>query len=908
MALLRVLAFDHEGRPVQFDTWLDDLHLYLQSDSKDSVSLFDLTSVAATAPPATAQALYDTVVTRYSSPASAALGRLLLPYLFLELSAFATVEELVSHLNTSDARYHATVPAEFLDRNQPLMFITLYFIVTRLHDSLPSVKDHFLSRDPTSLTVDLLEQHLLVAKNSAVAVGAARGTPRPPFFEGCSPSPLAPSYASAAAADVPGTEDVGASPASAKHRNSNGKGSKGGGGGSASGGGGSSGGSGGGGGGGSGGSGGGSGGVGGGGGGSDGSGGSGGGETGSGETGGGGTSAQRGGSGGGQGQQQQRRSETQSPQRLCEWLFQRGTSGGSVSCLYVIRTGDRAGHTCGRLQTQHRCFSRLDDTWCAEFGDECYRCVPPDPGIAAAALSASESSLPGTVPAEALHTFTLDSGASHCFFCDTTTLTPLPGPVLVRLADPSGGPVVARSSTVLLCPALNLWPRVSLLETSPTLRWTGKVGDASVFRDVTFDELVPFYRLFPYRSAPLPPPPLFLAPGPPPVDPLPPQGPAPLGVSRVDPPPDAVHGEVAVHSGAARGTASGGAEPGGAEPGGAEPRSEGAEYGGAEPQGAASSGGSVGALPRLSPQQLREWFVRRALLRSGATGAGGAGATGAVGVGVLAGAGVTGGARAGGVGGTGAGDPTQSGAAGAGDSCAGGAGAGGVGVGGIGARVVGVGGTGTGGAGVGGAGAGGARPRGVGAVDPGGASSGLSESRKPASRPVSPVRTARRVPRSPPPPVPGMHAMALRPSFVPLRVPLPHPLESSLPAVPYPEFDLVRSASPTVSRLLATVITNPSFESTAASALIAELLDFAAACHLDYATALVAESKSTSPLPVMGECALGTDVLEDRQKDFECLAAAVPRFSSMLLAPEGDPNAPDISIPRTYAEAITGPH
>ncbi|CAI7879174.1 unnamed protein product [Closterium sp. NIES-53] len=29
---------------------------------------------------------------------------------------------------------------------------------------------------------------------------------------------------------------------------------------------------------------------------------------------------------------------------------------------------------------------------------------------------------------------------------------------------------------------LNLRPRVSLLETSPTLRWTGKVGDVSVFR------------------------------------------------------------------------------------------------------------------------------------------------------------------------------------------------------------------------------------------------------------------------------------------------------------------------------------------------------------------------------------------------------------------------------------------
>ncbi|CAI7833646.1 unnamed protein product, partial [Closterium sp. NIES-53] len=80
---------------------------------------------------------------------------------------------------------------------------------------------------------------------------------------------------------------------------------------------------------------------------------------------------------------------------------------------------------------------------------------------------------------------------------------------------------------------LNLWPCVSLPETLPTLRWTGKVGDASVVwlyhptsrrvlpsQNVTFDESVPFYRLFPYRAAPPPPPPLFLALGPPPVDPL----------------------------------------------------------------------------------------------------------------------------------------------------------------------------------------------------------------------------------------------------------------------------------------------------------------------------------------------------------------------------------------------------
>ncbi|CAI7863838.1 unnamed protein product, partial [Closterium sp. NIES-54] len=189
MASLRDLAFDHEGRPAQFDTWLDDLHMYLLSDSKDSVSLFDLASGAATAPSTTAdsstrshrltrdaaarlairnhlplvecahfgqhrtaQALYDAVVARYSSPATAALGRILLPYLFPEMSAFTTNEDLVSHLCASDARYRAAVPAKFFDRNPPPMYITLYFQVTRLPDSLRSVRDHFLSLDPTSLT------------------------------------------------------------------------------------------------------------------------------------------------------------------------------------------------------------------------------------------------------------------------------------------------------------------------------------------------------------------------------------------------------------------------------------------------------------------------------------------------------------------------------------------------------------------------------------------------------------------------------------------------------------------------------------------------------------------------------------------------------------------------------------
>ncbi|CAI7785103.1 unnamed protein product [Closterium sp. NIES-54] len=125
--------------------------------------------------------------------------------------------------------------------------------------------------------------------------------------------------------------------------------------------------------------------------------------------------------------------------------------------------------------------------------------------------------------------------------------------------------------------------------------------------------------------------------------------------------------------------------------------------------------------------------------------------------------------------------------------------------------------------------------------------------------------------------------MTLRPSTAPQRVPLPSPPASSLPDGPDPESDSLRAASPTVTRFLATAVTDPSFESTTASALVAELVDFAAACRLDYAASLVAESESASVCPrsVGGECALSTDVLEDRQEEFECFSAALPHLTAM---------------------------
>ncbi|CAI7797957.1 unnamed protein product [Closterium sp. NIES-54] len=763
-----------------------------------------------------------------------------------------------------------------------------------------------------------------------VALGAARGTSRPPFIEGCSPSPLSPSFAYTAGANVFVTEDVGAASTSAKHRSSKGKGGRGGEGGSGGGGGGSR----------------------------SGGGGSGRGGGGSGGGGGGGTGGGSGSSDGGDGGSVR--------------------SGGSGGCgTGGGRSGPRRGGPSGgqrqqHFHTEHRCFSRLDEAWRAEFGDDverprwakllrsgiaifdleydaiisatyalsfgadgdCYRCVPPDPGIAAAALGASASGTPpGTARAKALHTFTLDSGASRSFFCDSTT--PLLAPVPVILGDPSRGTVVACSSTVLLCPAVpscslsglhlpsfstNLVSTAALQDAMVTTttpggqrvsictctrtgchlakftRWLGSslytlatepslvaastqvrslpplppspappcipcveerqcaapysssfplttaplqtldmdvwgparvsgqghkryfllvvddymrpspdpralrdtstdklsaraipcvflgfVPDAPGWQfyhptsrrvlpsqDVTFDESVPFYRLFPYRSAPPPPLPLFLAPDSPQVDPLLPQGPAPSCVSQVDPLLGTAPVQEAVGSGAAPGAASGGATSGGAEGGGAgsegagsrgaEP--EGGELGGAEPEGVERGGAesegaeSEGAAP---------WGATL----SGAPGAGGAGDTGAEGAAVTAGAGGTGGTAATGPGG---------------DAGAGGAGVGGAGAGGVGAAGVGVGGTGAGGTGAAGAG---------GAVDPGAGGAGGT------------VRP--------------------RPYFVPL---------------------LLQRSCCQSHCLLATSVTDPSFESAAASALVAELLDFAVACRLDYASALVAVSAS----------------------------------------------------------------
>ncbi|CAI7928373.1 unnamed protein product [Closterium sp. NIES-54] len=133
----------------------------------------------------------------------------------------------------------------------------------------------------------------------------------------------------------------------------------------------------------------------------------------------------------------------------------------------------------------------------------------------------------------------------------------------------------------------------------------------------------------------------------------------------------------------------------------------------------------------------------------------------------------------------------------------------------------------------------------------------LNERLEPETRASTPVR-ALRVARPRPP----------------ARVVLLEPPVSSLPHVPVPESDLARATSPTVTRLLTTVVTDPDLENSAAFALVTELVDFVARSRLDYVTTLVTESGSVCPSSVEGEPALS------------------------------NPDALDIRTPRSYAKAI----
>ncbi|CAI7861333.1 unnamed protein product [Closterium sp. NIES-53] len=154
------------------------------------------------------------------------------------------------------------------------------------------------------------------------------------------------------------------------------------------------------------------------------------------------------------------------PQQLCEWVLQQARPGGGG--FGFLRTAQRQQQSPQETFSP-QVLSELFPQRCVTGSVEAAALGASESAAAlgasesAAALGASESAAalgarasPATSPssAEALHTFTLDSSASRCFFRDCTTLTPLAAPVPLSLADPTGGQVVARASTVLPCPAV----------------------------------------------------------------------------------------------------------------------------------------------------------------------------------------------------------------------------------------------------------------------------------------------------------------------------------------------------------------------------------------------------------------------------------------------------------------------
>ncbi|CAI7732400.1 unnamed protein product [Closterium sp. NIES-54] len=421
MASPTVLTFDAQGRVVEFDVWWT---------TRDAVARL---AVRSHVPPAerayfgqykTAKSLYDAVVARYSSPATAALSHLMLPYLFPDLAAFATVADLITHLRTSDARYRAALPTEFLHTNQPPMYITLYYLVTRLPDSLASVRDHFLSLCPTELFVNLLEERLTAAEEyltcrsglrlllvGGTATARARGARLVEGMAGAAAEAV--EEAERVAVEVGVVPGVGATVAAER------------------------------------------------------------------------VVEAAAGMAEAAGVVVEAAAAVvevaaavvlvEVQPRSVEALVAASASSSRVrvrprrSNSFLPRWGDLLRHNVAIFDLDFDAILAAMYALTDSAEGDCYMSVPPEPGIEVADLGASasaapgagesvapgagESALSGIAPTEALHTFTLDSGASRSFFRDSTTLTPLTRPVAVSLANPSRGPVRAHSSTVLPCPA-----------------------------------------------------------------------------------------------------------------------------------------------------------------------------------------------------------------------------------------------------------------------------------------------------------------------------------------------------------------------------------------------------------------------------------------------------------------------
>ncbi|CAI7811372.1 unnamed protein product [Closterium sp. NIES-54] len=181
----------------------------------------------------TAKGCYDAIVVRYSTPSSASLSRLLMPFVFHDIGSFAIVSDLATHLHSLDTSYRAACTEAQLLLAPPSMWLTVHWLVTRLPDRLSSACDVLLQKHPSELTIHLLESTLSKIESSLLSVASATNTLAPRFFEGCATPQLPTFTATRATAAVSVSGETAAISATGWQKRGKGgkKGGKGGGGG-----------------------------------------------------------------------------------------------------------------------------------------------------------------------------------------------------------------------------------------------------------------------------------------------------------------------------------------------------------------------------------------------------------------------------------------------------------------------------------------------------------------------------------------------------------------------------------------------------------------------------------------------------------------------------------------------------
>ncbi|CAI7800754.1 unnamed protein product [Closterium sp. NIES-54] len=505
----RRLRFDAEGHPIEFTTWQRQATRYLTSQRQDGATLWAHASGALKAPlspdplplnpqptPAvqadydrrvlardvwdsrdaatalaltellppteaihfaqveTAQGIWDAIVARYSTPSSASLSRLLMLFLFPDLGSFSTASDLMTHLRSLDTGFRAACTNAQLLVAPPPMWLTVHCNLLSVASATDAVPPHLFAGNGARVARRAgreVEGAVVVAVElGAVVVAAAAVVPQEEgalekvqdsqarllaVFRpaGCrTPAPAATAAPATAETAAPagtvaaaGTATVPALGAPSAV----------------------------------------------------------------------GSAAALGpptavGS---------RRTRELRPQQQ---QFELGPSPPSPPCDHWCLTGRGSPCVCGgNDHSAARCFRRLDNLYRARWGPEattphwacllarkihvfdlsmddarqyalfadvdysadgsvCSRvrrlaCMPPTSlDLCLSSLGACVASTPGSPQAVASLSFTLDSGASQCFFRHHTTLTLLLSPVPVALADPSSGPAVARSSTTLPCPVV----------------------------------------------------------------------------------------------------------------------------------------------------------------------------------------------------------------------------------------------------------------------------------------------------------------------------------------------------------------------------------------------------------------------------------------------------------------------